>query len=91
MAEKKTKCSTCAKRAAAVTARAAKVPNKRETVKLAGAARRAQAAYTSAVVALVDALLAREAIKAKSPIVTKFAKASALENEALEKIGELGY
>ncbi|MBR2694808.1 MAG: hypothetical protein IKE69_11420 [Thermoguttaceae bacterium] len=69
----------------------AKVPNKKETAKLANAVRKAQAEYTCAIVALINALLAREAIKAKSPVVTKFAKASALEKEAIDLIGELGY
>lgn len=105
MAEKKCKCagkkSAPVKKAAAKTAapcekkpeaaKAAKVPNKKETVKLANAARKAQAEYNYALVMLVDALLAREAIKPKSPVVTKFAKASALEKEALDAIRELGY
>ena len=64
---------------------------KKETVLLANAVRKAQAEYSCAIIALVDALLARAAIKAKSPVVTKLAKASALEKDALDAIRELGY
>lgn len=83
------KAAPCEKKPAPL--KPAKVPNKRETAKLANAVRKAQAEYVSAIVTLVDALIAREAIKPKSPVVTKFAKASALEKEAIDLIGELGY
>lgn len=96
MAEKKqAKPAKCVCKAApcekTIAVKPAKVPNKKETAKLANAVRKAQAEYSCAIIALVDALLAREAIKPKSQVVTKFSKASALEKEAIDFIGELGY
>ncbi len=95
MAEKKQAKAKCQCKAAScektLAVKPAKVPTKKETVSLANTVRKAQAEYSCAIIALVDALLARAAIKSKSPVVTKLAKASALEKDALDAIRELGY
>ena len=94
MAEKKQAKAKCQCKAAPcekTAVKPAKVPSKKETVSLANTVRKAQAEYSCAIIALVDALLARAAIKAKSPVVTKLAKAAALEKDALDAIRELGY